>query len=134
MMSGKYPGMARIGIPIVDVRNVAQAHLQAAVVPQAKDQRIILVNYSLWLQDCAKMLNEVYPAYKIKTNLLPRCGMKMAALFDKKIKLLLPLWGVDRTFHNAKSKEVLGIEYIDMKKTVTEMAGTLIEYGYVKKK
>jgi len=37
MMSGKYPGMLKIALPMVDVRDAALAHLRAAVEPAAKN-------------------------------------------------------------------------------------------------
>lgn len=47
-MSGKLPGMPKIMFPIVDVREVAEAHLKALLVPEARNQRFILSSESLW--------------------------------------------------------------------------------------
>jgi len=41
-MGGKFPGMPKIMFPIVDVREVAYAHLQGLKVPEAKGNRFIL--------------------------------------------------------------------------------------------
>jgi len=36
-MSGKYPGLLKISVPIVDVRDAALAHLRAVIEPSAKN-------------------------------------------------------------------------------------------------
>jgi len=43
-MSGAFPGMPKIMFPIVDVRDVALAHLQALKIPEARNQRFVLNN------------------------------------------------------------------------------------------
>ena len=40
MLSGKYPGVAKLAIPMVDVRDAALAHLRAAVEPEAKKSEV----------------------------------------------------------------------------------------------
>jgi dihydroflavonol-4-reductase len=56
LMNGKYPGLAKISIPIVDVREVAKAHLFAIIKPEAANHRIIVSNKALWLRDIALIL------------------------------------------------------------------------------
>lgn len=110
---------------MVDVRDVAKAHLVAATEPKAKNQRIITVNRCIWMKEMAEFLKEKYPQYKIPSKELPRCGVKLAATFDKKVRLILPLWGVERVFKNDKSKEMLGLTYTEMKDTIQSMAEAL---------
>jgi len=42
--------------PLVDVREVAQAHLHALLVPEARNQRFLLVNCALWGNEMAAPL------------------------------------------------------------------------------
>lgn len=44
IMSGAYPGMPKIHFAIVDVREVAKAHLQGIKVPEARNQRFIVAS------------------------------------------------------------------------------------------
>ena len=37
VVNGEYPGLPRVSFPVVDVREIAQAHLQAVRVPEAKN-------------------------------------------------------------------------------------------------
>ena len=58
------------GLPfpfIVDVRNIAQAHIQAAVTPKAKGQRYLVSNAStVPNSDVISVLKERFPALKFK--------------------------------------------------------------------
>lgn len=47
-MTGKYPGTIRINMAVVDVREVAQAHLNAVKIDAAANQRFLLSNKSYW--------------------------------------------------------------------------------------
>ncbi len=53
------------------------------------------------------------------------------AIFDKDVQGALKLVGKVYTFDNARSKEVLGIEYTDLAQTLVEMGESLIQQGYV---
>jgi len=55
-MSGKFPGTPRVMYPVVDVRDVALAHLRAIKVKEAANNRFLITNKSLWLIDFAKIL------------------------------------------------------------------------------
>ena len=103
-MSGKYPGLMNVAIPIVDVRDAALAHLRAAVEPAAKNQRILVVNKPVWMVEMAQLLNKSFPTYKISENVLPLCSVKMISILNPKLKLLLPFWGHDWKYKNEKSK------------------------------
>ena len=61
LMSGVYPGTAKIQLAFVDVRECALAHLQGIKVPEAKNQRYILSSNSLWLKEIALTLNGAFP-------------------------------------------------------------------------
>ena len=61
LLSGKFPGMPKIMMPIVDVRDVARAHLQAIKIDDAKNKRFILSADSLWFKDVAEALKQRYP-------------------------------------------------------------------------
>ena len=112
-MGEKFPGMPKINFPIVDVRDVALAHLRAIEVEEAKNQRFILNSKGAWFVEIAAALKSVFGQYyKIKDSELKYCTIKIASIFDKSIKLILPMWGKKNKLENSKSKDILGIEYI----------------------
>jgi dihydroflavonol-4-reductase len=48
LMLGKYPGMPKVMFPIVDVRDIAHAHLLSIKIEDAKNQRFIISAEDLW--------------------------------------------------------------------------------------
>ncbi len=53
IMDGEYPGLPKIMFGLVDVREVAEAHLQGLKRKEAANKRFVLVNSSLWFKDVA---------------------------------------------------------------------------------
>jgi nucleoside-diphosphate-sugar epimerase len=134
-MSEKLPGLVRIMLPIVDVRDVAQAHLMALKVKEAAGNRFILYTDCLWIRESAEILNEEFGSfYKIPTNELCYFTVKAYSYYDPSIKLTLPYWGKKFYLQNSKSKQILGIQYKSAKDSIIEMAYKMLETGYVKNK
>ncbi|CDW84060.1 nad-dependent epimerase dehydratase [Stylonychia lemnae] len=135
IMGEKFPGMPKIMFPIVDVRDVALAHLRAIEVEEAKGNRFILSCKGVWFVEMASALkSEFGKFYKIKDTELSYCTIKIAALFDKTIKLILPYWGKTLNLKNQKSKDILGIDYIFPQKSVIDMAQSMIDSGIIQNK
>ncbi|MCC6735537.1 MAG: NAD-dependent epimerase/dehydratase family protein, partial [Bauldia sp.] len=63
-LRGKYPLVSRFGLPVVDVRDVAAAHVAAMEKPEAAGQRFIVADDFLWFSDIGRILGEAYPAYR----------------------------------------------------------------------
>ena len=59
-MNGSLPGVPRVNLPIVDVRDVALAHLNAIKVPEARNQRFILSSQSIWFREIAEALKSKF--------------------------------------------------------------------------
>jgi len=55
----------------------------------------------------------------------------LLSIFLKELRVIMPMWGVEKTFKNDETKEILGIEFIDSKRSIQEMAETLIDTGYI---
>jgi dihydroflavonol-4-reductase len=59
-MMKEMPGLPKICLPIVDVRDVAQAHLMALKVPEAANKRFMLVSESCFFSKLGEDLDEIY--------------------------------------------------------------------------
>ena len=57
LMQGKLPGTPRLGLEIVDVRDLAEIHIRAMTAEAAANQRMIAVGEYLWMSDMAKILH-----------------------------------------------------------------------------
>ena len=58
--------------------------------------------------------------------------LKFAAYFNAQAAAIVELWGMEIDMNNAKSKQVLGIEYTDINKSLIETAYSLLKTGQVK--
>ncbi|TNV77415.1 hypothetical protein FGO68_gene11878 [Halteria grandinella] len=131
IMTGEFPGMPKVMMPVVDVRDVAFAHLQGIKVPEAAGQRFALVAENLWFKNYAETLKEAYPQYKFKTGEIGFCPVKVVSWFDSSAKQILPMWGRIINVDNTKSKTVLGVQYHDGRESIREMAKSMIQYGVI---
>ena len=67
-MLGQLPLIPSIKVPTVDVRNVAQAHLEAVLRDEANGKRFMLVGEAIWMKDMAESLKEKFVDYPVKTR------------------------------------------------------------------
>ena len=102
---------------LVDVRNVAQAHVNAILIPEAAGNRFMLVTGSYWFKDMSDWLVEThgkdYP--KIPKKLLGKWVINIGALFMEDAKFAKANWGKELTYDNSKTKDLLKIDFIEMK-------------------
>lgn len=133
-MGGAYPGMPKVQMAIVDVREVALAHLQGLKVPEAKNKRFILSSGTVWFKQIAEVLKNQYPQFNVKDRELPYCPVKLASYFDKSVKSILPMWGKNMTVDNKQSREILNITYKEPAESIIAMAESLFDAGVIQRK
>ena len=118
-------------MPVVDVRDVAFAHLQAVKVAEAANTRFILADY-IWMEDLGIWLHEKYsPVYDVAHARMGKWLAWIAKWFVKDVRTLYSIWGVKMTIENSKSEEVLGFKFRDFKTATLDMAESLIDLGYI---
>jgi len=131
LMRRDLPGCPAIGYAPVDVRDVADAHLRAMDVPEAAGQRFILAIEHAWFGEIADILDEHLRerGYRIPTRRLPGFVLRLAALFDKTTRLVVPEIGLRMDVSNERAKRVLGWQPRSLRTMVTDMADSMIEFG-----
>jgi dihydroflavonol-4-reductase len=132
-LDGSYPGTARFAWSIVDVRDVAEAHLAAMTNPKAVGNRYLCTNGSLWASEIAQDLDQNFAnrGYKVNTHQLPNWQVKLYARIDKSASSIVDILDVEYTFSNQKIKDDLGIEFRSTKDAVLAMGESLIALGIV---
>lgn len=129
-------GSFRIGVPrlwlgVVDVRDVAAAHIRAALLPQA-NHRYIVVAESLRLLDIARLIR---PGDYGLENRLPRMEVPKALIW-----LLAPFVGMQRSyvsrnvnipiyFNNRRSQQELGLTYMPVETTLNDHCRQIVSDG-----
>lgn len=130
MFEGEFPRVPKIAYPIVDIRDCASLHVQAMTAENVGGRRLMAAGKTLWFGGIAKVLREAYPeAEKLPKGELPNFVVRIAALFDDRIKGIKPDLGI---FHEADSAYVTtltGVVPRPSKEAILAAAESLIENG-----
>jgi len=131
LLLGQVPGVARIKMGIVDVRDVATAMILAMTTPEAAGNRFLCSGGTIWVKDIAEILHKQYGSrgYKIPRVVLPVFLARLVALFDKKVALIIPSLNWDYELSNEKAKRILGWQPRPNEEAILSMAQSLIENG-----
>lgn len=132
-------GMTLAGVPpmwngIVDVRDVADAHLQAAFNPKAEG-RYIVSGGTLSLLEMGKILRQHFgPKFPFPRNQLPKAAFKLFGPLAGFSKSFVELnMGYPIYFNANKSKSELGLNYRNIETSLVEHFQQLLDDGVVKK-
>ncbi len=133
LMSGRVPGLPRIGFNIVDARDVADLHIRAMTAPEAAGQRFIAAGQFAWMADMAALLKARLgtEAAKVPTRKVPDFVLRIAGLFDKDLGSVTGSLGQKHDFSSAKAQDMLGWRPRPMEDTVLDCAKSLVANGLV---
>lgn len=140
LLGGQYPGIVNVSWAMVDVRDVAQAHIKAMETPEAKG-RYLCTHLTVSMREVVGRYRELgFSQYK-----LPKIGLD-SSIGDFVVLLssyfqpagtrsfLKTNLGKPPIYTNAKITEGLGLEFRDMDTTLTETANDLLKWGHLKER
>lgn len=133
LMRTEVPGVARIQLDMVDVRDVVEMIYLAMVTPAAAGKCFICHAASLPLQEFAKILQSNFSSlgYRIPTRALPNALVRLFALFMPKIRGLAEALGWRYGYSTEDARSVLGWQPRPCEQTIIDMAESLIQQGLV---
>lgn len=111
LLAGSYPALPRTSFGVVDARDVAELHLLALLRAEAAGQRFIATaEPTVWLADIARILRDGLGerAAKVPRRTVPDWLIRVAALWDPRLRQLVPGLGTMRRLSAAKARDVLG--------------------------
>ena len=111
---------------IVDVRDVAKIHIDALENDESIGKRVIITENTYWVRELSEMLNK--HGHNAPTFTPPVFLVKFLANFDKTIKPVKPLLGVDISFNTEVAKSVLKYDPIPIEKTIEDTCNFLRTY------
>ena len=132
ILKGKDPMLPDLKFGIVDVRDVAQMHVQAIKVDATKGERILAASETISFVGIAKFLKSMYPTCKAKSAQAPTFLIKFLSLFDGEIKSVLPLLGKPMITSNQEAQRLLGMKFIPVEVSLRESADYLIKNGFIR--
>jgi len=132
VLKGKDPMLPDLKFALVDVRDVAQMHVEAIANDSTKGQRILASAGTKSFIEIAKLLKATYPKSKVKTGKAPTFLIRVLSLFDGSIKSILPQLGKPMNVNDSKAHRLLGISFIPVELSLKESADFLIKNGFIK--
>ncbi len=129
-------GAPRYGFGVVDVRDVAEAHLKAAFIPAAAG-RYITSGHNTDMFDLAQLLLPKYgKSYPIPKRTMPKGLAWLAApLVNKAMTRKIVSQNVNLPWKgdNTKSVQELGMHYRSLTESMNDMFAQMIEAGWLRK-
>lgn len=133
LLDGSTPAVPRLNFPSVDVRDVAELHVEAMRQSQAGGHRYLAASPALSFADMAKLLREHFPdaARKTPRIAIPDWMARLYALFDKDLRDNAEEIGLTRKVDPSRAEALLGHKLISSEEAFIAMARTMIERGLV---
>lgn len=127
-------GAPEFAFGVVDVRDVAHAHIAAAFTPSASG-RYIICGHNTHLLEVGQTLANLFPSYPLPTNKIPKLLFWIVAPFVSSFDRRF-VWnnvGFKASFDNFKSRKELGMTYRPLDETLADMFNELVANGAIKK-
>lgn len=130
-LKGRDPMLPPMGIPVVDVRDVAEMHLRALQRPETEGRRYLASSGSMAFVDMGRTLKAAYPTRRIPTREAPKAIVRLLSIFDASIKSILPKLGHLERVSNARAVKEMGMEFIAPKAALLASADWLVKHGRI---
>ena len=127
-------GAPRMGMGVVDVRDLAEAHFRAAFTPEAKGRYIISGHNTDFLAMAATLLDRFGKDYPIPRRAMPKwLAWLVAPMVNKAMTRKIVARNINRPFKadNRKSVRDLGVQYRPMKESMQDLFQQMIDNGLV---
>jgi nucleoside-diphosphate-sugar epimerase len=139
MLNGDMGGVCLpLGLPWVDVEDVASAHILAALTPTATG-RYLCCSEAGTVPDILQAALTAYPEplarCRISLKIMPKFVGQVLGFFGMYPgELIRGQWGVVPAFDNGKACKELGMRFMPVARSVADMAQRFIDLGEVKPK
>jgi len=133
LMSGSLPAAARIYFPVIDVRDVAEAHVKAMTAPEAGGHRYAMGDKTLSFLEFANTVRTAMPEFasKLPKREVPDWIVKLFAMVDRDMRGNTGELGVVRRTDSSDVVKLLGHPLIPATDSVVATARSLVAEGLV---
>ena len=132
MLDGTTKGLPKIRFCYVDVRDVADLHLKAMVLPAANGQRFLATSgRAISMKDIADILHTGLgeKAARVPTKELPSWLIRVIGIFNPRVRLVLPHLGMAKEASHDKASRLLGWQPRSNREAVLATAQSLVDLG-----
>jgi nucleoside-diphosphate-sugar epimerase len=130
MLDGAMPGFPNLFIPIVDVRDVATAHILAMTSADAAGRRFLLSNGpALAMKEIGATIRAELgdAASRVPTRSLPDFVVRIGALFSPRFRAIAPDLGHAKKTSNENARGTLGWTPRDPHEAIVAAARSMVE-------
>jgi dihydroflavonol-4-reductase len=122
------PGIPRIGFSIVDVRDVANLHIEAMLAPEAGGERFVAVAQFLWMSEVAEVLRDSLgeAAAKVPKRGVPDLLVRGIGLFDPAVRSIAGQLGKPSAYSSQKAESLLGWSPRPVRETIVDCAQSIV--------
>jgi nucleoside-diphosphate-sugar epimerase len=133
-LDGSMPGYPHLWIPIVDVRDVARAHILAMTAPGAAGQRFLVSSGpSIPMKQIGAILKQSLgeAAKRVPSRSIPNFVVRLAGIFDKELRQTVPDLDYVRRVTSDKAYRLLGWTARKPEEAIIAAAESMIARGLV---
>ncbi|MGH3263442.1 MAG: NAD-dependent epimerase/dehydratase family protein [Trebonia sp.] len=133
IMAGALPMIPDLRLPWIDVRDVADAHIEAMTAETAGGSRTIVATDPSSLIDVAAVLRERLPeaSGRMPTRAMPTWLTWVASMFEPQLRDNRWLIGLAQRFDRGPAEALLGRPLRSIPDTIEETGRSLVEHGLV---
>lgn len=134
LMTGQFRGIPRFGFSVVDVRDVAQAHLLAMTIPAAAGHRFVVGGRFFWLKELVAVLAASFPEYaaRLPSGEVPDEVVRAMAETDPHARTIVHELNRDLSVSAEKAGRVLNWQPRSEEAAIRASAQSLIDLGLIK--
>ena len=134
LMGGSLPATAKLYFPVIDVRDVAEAHVRAMTAPSAGGQRFPMGGDTIAFLEFANIIRRAMPEFdkQLPRFDVPDWVVRAFAMFDADMRDNVGELGVVRRTDSSAAVQLLGHPLIPVDDAVLATARSLVARGIVK--
>lgn len=128
LITGDLPRIPGFGVCVIDVRDLADAHIKAMLTPEAAGERFLITGDFMWMEEIAQTLRTHLgeKGNKVPTKKIPDFMLRLASNFQKELRAVTPLLGRKTRYNWEKANRIIGFEPRPAARTVTDTADSLL--------
>jgi nucleoside-diphosphate-sugar epimerase len=134
-LDGAMPGYPHVWVPIVDVRDVAKAHVLAMTTPDAAGQRFLVSGGpAIPMKEIGAILKARLgdAAKRVPTRSIPNAVVRIAALFSQEFRPVVADLDYIKKVSSEKAHRILGLQPRKSEDAIIASAESMIAKGLVR--
>lgn len=132
ILRGEMPGFPHLWIPIVDVRDVANAHVLALSTPEAAGQRFLLASGpAMSLKQIGEIIRTHLggAARRVSTRSIPSLMLRAAAMINRELRPTVADLDYARRVSSEKARQTLGWRARPAEEAIVAAAESMVANG-----